>query len=88
MILKRSKKVRRHLEATAKSVTQASVTPRKTVVAVNKDGVRLEVTTKMPTLGKDTVLFVETKRPSGLAFLNKRNRLKELNETWRDLIKV
>lgn len=63
-------------------VKAAPVAQLKTVVAVNKRGTRIEVTSnRMPNLAADTVLFVPTKLSTSKAVQNKRIRLRELNET-------
>ncbi|MRN56940.1 hypothetical protein [Paenibacillus monticola] len=78
----------RGFHANCKARLVKHTTPQaKTVVVINKYRVKLKVTNKLPILAKNTILFIETKRQVGTASRKKRQRLKELNEAWYDMIK-
>ncbi|MBD2870879.1 hypothetical protein [Paenibacillus arenilitoris] len=85
MNLKRSIQVRTPETGGIWNIKHVSAAPTKTIVAINKQAVKLAVTAKLPNLAKDTVLFVETKRASGLDSLKKNQRLKELNKSWHEI---
>lgn len=69
-------------------MVQQSSSTKKIVVAVNKHRIKIKVTTKLPKLVKNVILYVEIQRHVSLASNKKLQRLKEVNELWYDIIKA